>query len=294
MIDISLALGGGGSRGVAHVGVLRKLEQNGFRIRSLSGSSIGSIIGSLYASGKSPDEIQEILKNLDQTKLFGWPMSEGAGLLGIRGVIEFLKTNLGEIEFDQLKIPLAVVAVDLNSNREVIFTQGKVMDAVLGSIAVPGLFPPKLLNEYRLVDGGTLDPIPVGAARTLNPSLPVVAVSLLSPIDSPSHPMSIFSVSSISPLSKRIAKLHISQTLRIITDSIDIASRQLAELRLTIDKPDLIIRPEVQEVNLLDRVDIDKLTLLGEVAAEKALKNWSWKDTSNKSLKRRIFNIFKI
>jgi NTE family protein len=274
-MDITVALGGGGTRGAAHIGVLRVLERSGFCIRAISGTSIGAMVAAFYASGHTPDQIENIFAAVDQTKLYGWPLSDGPGLLGSRGIYEFLNENFGEKLFEELQIPCAAVAVDLKSNREIILQRGRIVDAILGSIAVPGLFPPKELNEYYLIDGGTLDPVPVRAARMLKPGLSVVAVTLMAPLDIPATPIGIVSLSISNPLAKQIARLNVTQAFRIFADSVDIASRQMAELRLKIDAPELIIRPEVNGISLLDKIDVHKIAKLGEVAAELALPNLS-------------------
>jgi NTE family protein len=270
-MDISLALGGGGSRGASHIGVLRVLERAGYRIRAVAGTSIGSIIGALYASGRTPDQIEEIFASVDQSKLYGWPLSDGPGLLGVRGITEVLKTYLGDSTFDELQLPCAAVAVDLKSNREIILQEGSVVDAILGSIAVPGLFPPKDHGEYRLIDGGTLDPVPVRAARGLAPGLPVVAVTLMPPLDAPAVPIGIVSLSVSQTLVDQITRLNITQAFRIFADSVDIGARAMAELRLKVDAPEVIIRPQVNGINLLDNVDVHEIAQRGERAAEAIL-----------------------
>jgi NTE family protein len=271
IMQITLALGGGGTRGAAHIGVLKVLERTGFEIKAIAGTSIGSLVGAFYAAGYSPDEIQVLFSKIDQSKLYGWPLSEGPGLLGVRGIYDFLYANLGEKLISELKIPYAAVAVDLNSNREIILKQGRVIDAIMGSIAVPGLFPPRQLDEYTLIDGGTLDPVPVRAARAMAPTLPVVAVSLMAPLDVPATPIGIVSLGSSNPIASQIARMNITQAFRVFADSVDIASRQMAELRLKLDEPDVIIRPDVNGINLLDKVDIEKVAFIGEQAAEKVL-----------------------
>ena len=265
-MDITIALGGGGSRGVVHIGVLRGLENAGFRIRSVAGTSIGSLVGIFYASGYTPDEIEAIFAGVDQSKLFGWPFSDGPGILGVNRIRDFLFSHLGNATFNDLKIPAAAVAVDLLSGREIILQQGSVVEAILGSIAVPGLFPPKYLDGYRLIDGGTLDPVPVRAARMLSPGLPVIAVSLLPPLGVPSAPMRIISIPAANTIVKQFSRLSITQAFQIFAESVEIASREMAELRLAIDKPELIIRPNVDGINLLDKVEIVELSKRGELA----------------------------
>jgi NTE family protein len=269
-MDITLALGGGGVRGIAHIGVLRVLEREGFCVRAVAGTSIGSLMGALYALGKSAGELESLCTTLDQSRLFGWPLSEGPGLLGLRGVVDFLRPHLGDKTFDDLLLPCAAVAVDLTSHREIILQEGSVLDAILGSIAVPGLFPPKEYAPYLLIDGGTLDPVPVRAARALAPGLPVLAVSLMSPLDAPSTPPAL-PFSEPNPLVKQFSRLNITQAVRIFGDAVDIAQRQMADMRLTIDAPDVIARPDVNDINLLDKVNIAEVAMRGERAMQAVL-----------------------
>ncbi|GAB4482575.1 MAG: patatin-like phospholipase family protein [Anaerolineales bacterium] len=267
-MDISLALGGGGVRGAAHIGVLRALENSGFRVRAVAGSSIGSIIGAFYALGHSPAEIEQKFAALDQSKLFGWPLSDGAGLLGMRGLLDFLRANFGNKTFDQLNLPCAAVAVDLKSNREIILREGGILDAVLGSSAIPGLFPPREIAPYVLIDGGVLDPVPVRAARSLAPGLPVVAVSLMPPLESPAIPLT-FPVP--RPLAERLTRLHFTQAIQVFADAIDIGQREMTELRLSLDRPEVLIRPALAEINVLDLINVAEVARLGEVATLQAL-----------------------
>jgi len=269
-MDITLALGGGGMRGAAHIGVLRVLEREGFRIRALAGTSIGAIVGAFYAFGYTPDEIEHVAVQVDQSKLYGWPFSDGAGLLGVRGISHLLKTHLGESTFDDLKILCAVAAVDLNSNREIILKEGRLIDALLGSMAIPGLFPFRVLDNYRLVDGGIIDPVPVRAARALAPAFPVVAISLMSPLKQPATPPSV-QPSPHNTIVDQLARLSVTQAFRTFVASVDIGQRQMAEMRLKADAPEVLIHPAVDHISLVDRIDVADVVQRGERAAEAAL-----------------------
>src|SRR5512143_3953719 len=123
-MDISVALGGGGARGYSHVGVLRRLEKEGYRIRAVAGTSFGGIVAALYAAGYSPDEMEEIFCRVDQRKLYGRAPGDGPSLLGLTGVTQWLDETLGDRGFEDLRIPCALTAVDLNSAKEVILSEG--------------------------------------------------------------------------------------------------------------------------------------------------------------------------
>jgi NTE family protein len=271
-MDISVALGGGGAKGNSHVGVLRRLEKEGYRIRAVAGTSFGGIVGSLYAAGYTPDQIEEIFLKVDQSKLYGRRPNEGPSLLGLMGVSQWLDEVLGDTTFDELKLPFAVTAVDLNCGCEVVLSDGLVKDAILATIALPGIFPPFKLNDWELVDGGVLNPVPVSVARMLAPALPVVAVVLSLPTGQPARTWSM-PMPSLVPrvIADRINRLYMAQAMDIFMRSIDIGSRAMAEYRLSVDAPEVIVRPAVAHIELLDHVDPHELALAGEQAVEEVL-----------------------
>jgi len=266
---ISLALGGGGSKGITHVGVIKALLENGIEIDSIAGTSIGSIVAAIYSKGYTVEEMIDLFKGIDQSKLFSFPFADGPGFLGYRGVKEFLDQALGDVTFQDLKIKCTIISVDLNTDSVVEMTTGIVKDAILASIAVPGFFPPQFVDGMTLVDGGVMDPVPVRSARKMSPGLPVIAVSLSTRIlsDTPltQQPGSIgFN----SLLVNQISRTNLSKTFKVLVDSIDSSSRQVTELRLQIDQPDIIMRPSVSKIGLLDPVNIDEMVQLGKEAVE--------------------------
>lgn len=271
-MDISVALGGGGAKGNSHIGVLRRLEKEGYPIRAIAGTSFGGIVAVLYASGYTPAQIEDLFLKVDQTKLYGRRPNEGPALLGLAGVSHWLDEVLGDRTFADLKIPCAVTAVDLNCGCEVILSEGSVKDAILSTIALPGIFPTFEMNGWRLVDGGVLDPVPVSVARTLAPNLPVVAVALTAPVGEPARPWGV-PMPSIVPrvIVDRISRLNVAQAMDVFMRSLDIGNRAMAEYRLAVDKPEVLVRPAVSHIELLDRVDPREVAQLGEDALEAVL-----------------------
>ena len=271
-MDITLALGGGGAKGNSHIGVLRKLEREGFRIRTIAGTSFGGLVAAFYALGKTPDEIEALFHTVKQARLYGHTPGEGASLLGLAGAAKWLEKNLGELTFKDMRIPCALTGVDLSAAREVILAEGSIKDAILATIAVPGLFPPRRIDKWNLVDGGTLDPVPVSVARSLAPRLPVVAVVLTSPIGEPTRDLRI-SLPSYVParIAQRLSNLNFAQAFDVFVNAAEIVNRQMTELRLEVDKPDVIIRPAVHHINLLDKVDVAEVAKIGEQAVEQVL-----------------------
>lgn len=270
-MDITVALGGGGAKGHAHIGVLRVLLRQGFRVRAVAGTSAGAIIGAMFAAGMSPDAIEAANLTVDQDRVFERNPHDGPSLMGLKGVEDLLRRTIGERTFEELALPFIATAVDVHSGEEVWLRHGRVLDAVLASSAVPGVFPPQTWNGRLLVDGGVLDPVPVRAARALAPNLPVVAVVLSPPPEQlgPTHaPRLLANVPFIHRISGR---LRLAQAFDIFLRSVDVAGACFTEMRLALDQPDVVIRPAVGHIGLTDKVDIPAVAALGEQAAEAAL-----------------------
>jgi NTE family protein len=271
-MDISIALGGGGSRGYAHIGVLRRLESAGFKIRAVSGASAGGIVAVAYAAGYTPDEMEATFAHLDQSKLFARSPNEGPGMLGLSKAAKFFEGFFGDKTFSDLRMPCAVVAVDLKAGREIVLSQGRVVDAILATIAVPGVFPPKQYGDMQLVDGAVLDPVPVSVARALAPALPVVAVVLDMMTEATSGFMSLPLPVQVPPvLAERLTRTRVAKAFNIFLQSVDVSSCNMAELRLRVDNPEVVIRPDVDGIGLLDNVDIHQIIQKGEEATMVAL-----------------------
>ena len=288
-MDISLALGGGGAKGNAHIGVLRRLGKEGYKIRSIAGTSFGGFVGILYAAGHSPQEIQSIFESVDQRQLYGHADGDGPSLLGFAGVRRLMDKILGEKTFADLRIPCAVTAVDVKSGTEVSLSKGRLKDAVLATIALPGIFPPSQWNGWELVDGGVLNPVPVSVARILSPGLPVLAVVLNDPMDKPLRTYKI-PIPGIIPrsIAERLARISLAQSLDIFLRSVDVSTRALSYYRLELEKPEVIVRPKVHHISMLDKVVIAEVAQLGEDALEEVLpqlkKVVSWQGRLAKKL----------
>lgn len=288
-MEITLALGGGGAKGNSHIGVIRRLEKEGYQIRSVAGTSFGGLVAILYASGLTPNEIEEVFTSTDQGSLYVRDSNDGPSLLGLSGVRKLLDSVLGDKTFDDLKIPCAVTAVDTKTGSEVVISEGFLRDGVLATIALPGVFPTHPLNDWELMDGGVLNPVPVSVARMLSPDLPIVAVVLNDPLDNPLRTYSI-PVPSILPkqITDRIHRLHVAQAFDIFMRAVDLSSRAVAHYRLESDAPDIIVRPDVHHLELLDKVVVKDVALLGDAAVEEILpqlkKITSWTGRLNRKL----------
>jgi NTE family protein len=281
-MDILLALGGGGSKGNAHIGVLRVLERQGFRIRAVAGTSAGGMAASAYAAGHSPDVLEDYMSQVDQRSFFGFHLGDEPAIMGTKGIVSAMKELLGDRTFNDLKIPCALTAVNLDTHQEMVLREGRVLDAVMATIAIPGIFPPKKWGEYLLIDGGVLDPVPVSVVRELSPvkNLPVVAVTLTSYPTKRGH-LPAMGPKAVEAVFTRIARLKVAQAFEIFVHSIEIGMSAITEMRFQLDRPDVIIYPDVGQIGYLDQVNVSEVVRLGEIATEAALpelrKAISWR-----------------
>jgi NTE family protein len=291
MQDIAIALGGGGIKGIAHVGVLRALEKHGLRVKAISGTSAGGLVGAVYAAGNSPDRLIEIVNRMDQKALFRRDSRDGPSLLGLKGLTNLLTEVVGNLTFNDLKIPFACTAVDIKSSQEVVLNEGRLADAILSTIAIPGVFPPRPIQDALLVDGGVFDPVPVAVARWLNPTLPVIAVSLSPALEgwvtASSYRLPV-SAPIPAPIVEYLAKLRISQAMNIFLAGMEATASMLTQLRLQVEKPEIILRPDVSSFGVLDNVDPNELVALGEKAVTDALPQIKETLGWSKSIKRRL------
>ena len=182
---ISLVLGSGGARGYAHIGVIEELLAQGYEIRSISGASMGALIGGVYAAGKLDgyrDWVRE-LQRFDVLRMLDWTFSGGGLIKGDR-IVDKLRELIGEMNIEDLPIAYTAVAVDLQAQREVWFSRGSLFDAIRASIAIPTVFRPHRYEGRMLVDGGLLNPVPITPTlRDLTDC--TIAVDLNAPAETP-------------------------------------------------------------------------------------------------------------
>lgn len=175
MKSISLVLGSGGARGLAHIGAIEALREAGFRIESIAGSSMGALVGGMYAAGKL-DTYTDWVCTLEQSDVFrlvDWTLSGGGLIRGDR-IINRLRQIVGEVQIENLELDYTAVAVDIEQGRELWLDRGPLFDAIRSSIAIPGLFTPHRYRGRLLVDGGILNPIPVAPTLRCLTDLTVV------------------------------------------------------------------------------------------------------------------------
>lgn len=264
-----MVLGGGGARGLAHIGVLRVFQREQIPIACIAGTSMGGLVGALFAAGVPISTVEEEVSRLssltEQIRLVDVNIS--AAGLSIRGrrIYNFMADLLGEeLTFADLRLPLAMVSVDILTGSEVLLQGGLVIDAVRATISVPGVFEPVELGGYRLVDGGVLDNVPVDVARAMG-ATHTIAVDVL-----PSFSRNVPGrVPVESGLQLPFAPLYISEVYNVVM----IMIAALTDGRLREYPPDLLIRPELPaSVTLLSGFNrAADIIAGGEAAAEEAL-----------------------
>ena len=176
---IGLALGGGGARGLAHIGVIKILEKNKIPIDLIAGSSIGAIIGGFYASGLNIKEIEKIALDIDYHKIFSvlFEPRLKQGLIGGEKIKIFIENYIGKKNFKDCRIPFSAVATNLKTGEIVPLNKGEIAQAIQASISIPLIFKPVKINNQTLIDGELSSPVPVEVVRNMGADI-IIAVNL--------------------------------------------------------------------------------------------------------------------
>jgi NTE family protein len=178
---IGLALGGGAARGFAHIGVIQVLEENGIRPDLVAGTSAGSLVAALYASGKNGAELATLAESMDESAFTDWSFP-GRGLIRGEGLAKYVRDQTAGRQIEAMRIPLGIVATDLDSGQPILFQVGDPGVAVRASSAVPAVFQPVRIGSHEYVDGGLVAPVPVRFARQMGAEL-VIAVDISAGLD---------------------------------------------------------------------------------------------------------------
>ncbi len=270
-MNIGLALSGGGAKGIAHIGVLKVLEEAQIPVHALAGTSMGGLVAAIYAAGRSPDEIEEIARSIRLLDIIQ-RNRDGLGLMGVEKVTARLREALGgDLTFEQLNLPLALIAADLETGEEVAIRDGSVVEGMLATMSLPPVFPPLLWRGRLLVDGGVVNPVPFDFVREMGADR-VIAVhtrhqlpNLLEP-QAPSHGQGAEAIIRLLLYRSPWAQLvHISER------SLSIMSRKLVEYRMREAPPDLMIEVLLQGVGLFDLDQVNVCLEAGEAAARRHL-----------------------
>ncbi len=240
-IKVGIALGGGAAKGFAHIGVIKMLEANGLAPQVVAGTSAGSVVGALYASGMSAFELQEKAVGLDEARIRDLQLSS-SGLLVGQKLEDYVNEQVRRQPLERLAKPFVAVATRLEDGERTVFARGNTGQAVRASSSVPGVFQPVVIGKYHFVDGGVVSPVPVDAARELGADI-VVAVDISSKARGPAPP----------------------GMLGTIGQSIAIMGQKLGQAELA--RADVIVRPQVLDIGATDFAQRASAILEGERAA---------------------------
>ncbi len=249
MPKIALVLGGGAARGFAHVGVIRVLEEEKVPVSMIVGTSVGSLIGALYAYNHNSFELEWTAFALEKDDLFDYGLvSAVMGLGPAKGdrLEAFIRSKIPVANIEQLKMPYAAVATDLNHGTRVVLDKGSVAKAVHASSAVPGIFEPVTLDRKMLVDGGVLENIPISVARLKGADI-VIAVDI----------------------SENITNYDITNVLDVVLQSVNIMFHENVMAKKK--DADVLIQPDVGDVGMLDFTQKKRCMQAGIEAARRAL-----------------------
>ncbi|WP_243040508.1 patatin-like phospholipase family protein [Dyella sedimenti] len=284
---VALALGSGGAKGLAHIGAIEEIEAQGYEIVAIAGTSMGALIGGIYAMGKLDvyrDWVSALAK-MDVLKLVDWTLS-GGGLIKGERIIDTLRELIGDAAIEDLPLAFTAVATDLDREREVWLTRGPLFDAIRASIAIPTVFRPHTLSERRLVDGGLLNPVPVTPLIRETADY-LFAVSVDGPPENgtpeevPATPTDA-SESYRARIGDFIGRLipHSADRprepgmLELLTQSMDLMQANLSRLRLAAYEPDLLIRLPRNVANIYEFYRARELIEQGRLQARRMLTGW--------------------
>lgn len=244
-IRIGLALGGGAAKGFAHIGVIKMLEANGIHVETVAGTSAGSVVGALYASGMDPFQMQTQAVALDESSIRDVRLFSG-GLVQGKALQDYVNTQVKQRPIDRLPTPFAAVSTQLETGKRTVFVRGNTGQAVRASSSIPGVFEPVTIAGKHYVDGGIVSPVPVDAARQLGADF-VIAVDI----------------------SNKARGTAPADMLGIVNQSIAIMGQRAGAEELA--RADVVIRPQVDTIGPADFEQRNAAILAGERAALAAL-----------------------
>lgn len=253
---IGLALGGGAAKGVAHIGVLKALEDANIEVDYIAGTSVGAMIAALYAFKVDVETIGSLARRLTMSKVTSFKLNK-TGFFSTESLRELMLEYVGDVAIEDAAIPLSIVATDINSGEEIILTSVSVVDAVCASAAIPGIYIPVEINGRTLVDGGLVQNVPIEALQTAG-----AGVTIASHLNSVSHYQEI------------------SHVLDVMRNAFEIAVSQHTQDQLK--EADLLISMDLSDFSLRDNTErYDELFNIGHQAATVQLTKLAWYKKTN-------------
>jgi NTE family protein len=298
---VGIALGSGAARGLAHIGVLKVLEEAGVTIDIIAGTSMGAFIGAMYAAGVPVTQMEQAALEIDWFRMARLldPVLPTSGLTDGKKLVAFIAELLPARDFKDLKQSLAVTATDINTGEAIIIKQGDLLEALRASLAFPGIFSPVRFGKRFLVDGGLCKPIPTDVARSLGAEK-IIGISTIPAVvkqtpetflparhgrtKTVSRWRGLFSARGIEQAMRSALGQDIEETegeateylktpniFRVCAQSVAIMENVINELRLLQNPHDLIIRPQLDDITLLEFYRAEEIIAAGEKATRAAL-----------------------
>ena len=234
---LGLALGGGAARGFAHIGVIQVLEENGIKPDLVVGTSAGSLVAAFYASGKTGAQLQWLADTMDESQLTDWTIPfMSRGMLRGEALGRYVNSQLNGAKIEDLKMPLGIVATDLQTGDGILFRRGDIATAVRASSAVPSVFEPVRIGNKDYVDGGLVSPVPVRYARQMGADI-VIAVDISSrPEDAKTTDMLKVLLQTFSIMGKSISQLEMAQAEVVVRPALpDVGSAEFTARQKSIE-----------------------------------------------------------
>jgi NTE family protein len=281
---IGLALGSGSARGWAHIGAIRALEEKGIKFDLICGTSIGALVGAIYASGQL-QQLEDWVTSLTWAKVWRlMDISFKGGLIRGRTLFNLFRATFQDLDISELATPFGAVATELNSGREIWLRHGKLLDAVRASCAMPGLFTPVMHNDMLLVDGGLVNPVPVSMCRAFGADL-VIAVDLSwgklgayrhmgrelpAPVEEPSW-FGRLRNGWLGSLQKKGEEPQIPSIFEVFNTALDIVEQRVARSRLAGEPADVLISPLLPDFGTMEYHRAKDAIAEGRAAVERMM-----------------------
>ncbi|MFC1784019.1 patatin-like phospholipase family protein [Candidatus Neomarinimicrobiota bacterium] len=298
-IKVGLALGSGSARGWAHIGAIEAIEEAGIPIHYVAGTSIGAFVGAVYATGDL-DSLKQFALQMDWKKVLSYfdVVFPRSGLMDGKKVHELFSIHTKARTFDDFKIPVKIIATDLNTGEKVIIDSGNIIESIRASLSVPGVFTPVNLNNKWLVDGGLVDPVPVKVVREMGADI-VIGIDLNSRLSNSNFPKKIKKPDKAKPslkerneliarisaqygnaekaVKKQISRWYTPSSrpniLDVLGSSIGIMEEQITRINLAMDPPDILIQPRLGNLKMFDFDQAEQSIQEGYTQAKYQIEN---------------------
>jgi len=304
---IGLALGSGSARGWAHIGVIKALEEAGIVIDCISGTSIGALIASIYASGNF-HKLEQAALELDRKEILSFSdiILSKSGIIDGRKIANLIEPYVLKTPMESLPLPLGIVATNIVTGQEVVLREGNIVEAIRASFSLPGIFTPVQKDGHNLVDGGLVNPVPVSTVKGMGADF-IIAVDLNNVVESeadenksvtpdsvlPAKPKNALSSveKMASAMNEKLRFIKFSKAgfiglrnmndsapsiFQVLTGSLRIMKRRIVHLNFEAYPPDILIQPNLGHINLFDFHNAEEIIAAGYKATKKELENYTF------------------